>query len=142
MLNIVQKGVINKDGGLVMYMGEVNDFLKKNKDSHVLVEFKILEGPPSTALKGYYYAGIIPGFRKALWNSGDRKTVEQTEYFIREISPIMVKEYQNEHGNYVHDELKKIEDLSNSELIEHIEFLKQFAAENYSFYIEDPQTFK
>ena len=31
-------------------------------------------------------------------------------------------------------------DLDNSELIEHIEIIKQLAAEQFSVYIEDPNT--
>ena len=42
-------------------------------------------------------------------------------------------------GEYTH-ELRKIVDLSNSELIEHIEFLKQLGSEEYNAYIDDPQT--
>ena len=44
----------------------------------------------------------------------------------------------NEKGKYLRI-LRSVSDLDNSELIEHIETLKQIAAEEFSLYIEDPQ---
>ena len=42
-----------------------------------------------------------------------------------------------ETGEY-ENRLRKISELSNAELIEHIEFLKQLASEEYYIYIADP----
>ena len=46
----------------------------------------------------------------------------------------------DEKGNYI-NELKSVNELSNSELNEHIETLKQIAAEQYGVFIDDPKTF-
>lgn len=65
-------------------------------------------------------------------------TEEQTERRLREFSPIMYVERVNEEtGKYSH-ELRTVAELSNAELIEHIEFLKQLASEEYCLYIADP----
>ena len=130
--------MINNNGGLVMYMGEVNDFFRQHKGSRIIARFIVSKPGSSEALKGYYFNYVVPTFKQAIWESGDRKTEEQTELFLRELSPVMYAEKVNEDtGEYSH-ELRKIADLSNSELIEHIDFLKQLASEEYYFYIADP----
>lgn len=135
---ITATGTINNNGGLVMYMGEVNDFFRQHKGSRIIARFIVSKPGSSEALKGYYFNYVVPTFKQAIWESGDRKTEEQTELFLRELSPVMYAEKVNEDtGEYSH-ELRKIADLSNSELIEHIDFLKQLASEEYYFYIADP----
>jgi len=133
-------GIVNSDGKLSMYMGELNEFLKENKNHKVVATFVILKKEASDALKGYYFNYVVPTFKNAIWQSGDRKTEEQTETFLRSISPIMYTSKVDEKGNY-NNELKTIHQLSNSELNEHIETLKQIAAEEYGIYIDDPKTF-
>ena len=121
-----------------MYMGEVNDFFRQHKGSRIIARFIVSKPGSSEALKGYYFNYVVPTFKQAIWESGERKTEEQTELFLRELSPVMYAEKVNENtGEYSH-ELRKIADLSNSELIEHIDFLKQLASEEYYFYIADP----
>ena len=135
---ITATGTINNNGGLVMYMGEVNDFFRQHKGSRIIARFIVSKPGSSEALKGYYFNYVVPTFKQAIWESGERKTEEQTELFLRELSPVMYAEKVNEDtGEYSH-ELRKIADLSNSELIEHIDFLKQLASEEYYFYIADP----
>lgn len=141
MAKKIQFGTVNENGGLVMYMEEINDFFKKHKGCKVIAEFTVLKKEASEAMKGYYFIAVVPEFRKALWNSGERKTQEQTELFLREISPIMYEEFVNTSSGKYESRIKEIQELSNIELIEHIEFLKQLAAEEYGVFIEDPKQF-
>lgn len=134
-------GSINQKGGLVMYMTELNDFLKDHKGCKVVATFTVLKKEASFALKGYYFNYVVPTFKTAIWQSGERKTEQQTEYFLREISPIMYKEVVNVETGKYNNELREINELSNPELIEHIETLKQIAAEEYGVFIDDPKTF-
>lgn len=137
---ITASGTIDNNGRLAMYMGEVNDFFLKHKGSRIIARFIVAKPGSSEALKGYYYNYVVPTFKHAIWNMGERKTEEQTEMFLRQLSPVMYIEKANEEtGKYTH-ELRKIADLSNTELIEHIETLKQIAAEEYNTYIDDPRT--
>lgn len=122
-----------------MYMGEVNEFFKSWKGSRIIARFIVASPGSSEALKGYYFNYVVPTFKHAIWESGERKTEEQTELFLRELSPIMYEETPNiETGIYEH-RLRLITDLSNAELIEHIETLKQIAAEEYDKFIDDPK---
>lgn len=136
---IIATGTITNNGSLKMYMEEVNNFFSQNKGMRVIARFIVCKPESSEALKGYYYHCVVPTFQQAIWESGDRKTEEQTELFLRELSPIMHTERVNEDtGEYTHD-LKNIKELSNAQLSEHIETLKQIAAEEYNTYIEDPR---
>jgi hypothetical protein len=134
-------GIISKEGQLNMYMGEINDFFASNKGLKVIASFKVIKKDASAALKGYYFNYVVPVFKQAIWETGDRKTEEETELFLREISPVMKSQTVNEEtGKYV-TELLEISDLNNPELIEHIDTLKLIAAEEYGLFIEDPSVF-
>lgn len=137
---ITATGTINQSGGLAMYMGELNEFFAMHKGSRVIARFTVASPGSSAALRGYYFNYVVPTFKAAIWDAGERLTEEQTEQRLREWSPIMHAENVDyDTGEYTH-ELRTVADLSNAELIEHIETLKQLAAEEYNTYIDDPQT--
>lgn len=131
-------GRINNDGKLSMYMQEFNQFAKQWKNARIVATFRVYEPGTSAALKGYYYNYIVPTFQRAIWESGERKTEEQTEHYIRTLSPIMYKQTADPDTGKYTTELRSIKDLDNSELIEYIDHLKQIGAEEFSIYIEDP----
>ena len=133
-------GVVDRNGRLNMYMEELNDFLKNWKGARIVATFRVYKPGTSAALRGYYYNAVVPTMKYAFWNHGERYTDEQTERILREYSPIMHQQSVDlETGKYT-DEIRSIKDLDNSELIEHIETIKQLAAEEFSVYIEDPNT--
>lgn len=141
-LQITTAGTINKNGGLVLFMGEINEFLKDHKGDKVVVNFTVLKKQPSEALKSYYFACIVPTLKSAIWQSGDRKTDEQTELFLRELSPVMYEQtIDYETGKY-NTRIKSVTELSSPELIEHIETIKQIAAEEYGVFVEDPKQYQ
>ena len=132
--------MINNNGGLQMYMGELNQFFAMHKGSRIIARFIVASPGSSEALKGYYFNYVVPTFRTGIWEAGERLTEEQTERRLRELSPVMYEQIPNiEIGEY-ETRLRKIPELSNAELIEHIEHLKQIAAENYNLYIDDPRS--
>lgn len=136
---ITATGTINNNGGLAMYMGELNEFFKSWKGSRIVARFIVSSPGSSEALKGYYFNYVVPTFKNAIWESGERKTEEQTEKFLRELSPIMYEQTPNiETGKY-ETRLRSVSELSNAELVEHIEHLKQIAAEEYNTFIDDPK---
>lgn len=133
-------GTINNNGGLAIYMGELNEFFKVWKGSRIVAHFTVSFPGSSPALKGYYFNYIVPTLKHAIWEAGERLTEEQTERRLREYSPIMYAEWVDcETGEYTH-ELRAISELSNAELIEHIEIIKQLAAEEYNTFVDDPKT--
>lgn len=121
-----------------MYMGELNEFFKGWKGSRIIARFIVASPGSSEALKGYYFNYVVPTFKHAIWEAGERLTEEQTERRLREFSPIMYEQTPNIDTGKYETRLRTIAELSNAELIEHIEFLKQLASEEYHLYIADP----
>lgn len=133
-------GRIDNKGRLSMYMEELKAFTAKWKDCKVVATFRVYQPGTSAALRGYYFNAVVPTMKRAFWESGERYTDEQTERILRDYSPVMHHQVADpETGKYT-DELREIKDLDNSELIEHIETIKMLAAEEFSVYIEDPNT--
>lgn len=133
-------GFIDSQGKVRFYMAELNAFAQQWKNTRMVATFKVYQPGSSAALKGYYFNCVVPAVKRALWENGERKTDEQTELWLREMSPIMYQqEADPETGKYT-TTLRKIADLDNAELIEHIETIKQLSAENFNIYIEDPNT--
>lgn len=137
---ITATGMINNNGGLAMYMGELNQFFDMHKGNRVIARFIVASPGSSAALKAYYFNYVVPTFKAAIWESGERLTEEQTEKRLRELSPIMYDQIADPETGQYETRLKVINELSNAELIEHIEHLKQLAAEEYNTYIDDPKT--
>lgn len=135
---ITATGTINNNGVLAMYMGELNEFFKGWKGSRIIARFIVASPGSSEALKGYYFNYVVPTFKHAIWEAGERLTEEQTERRLREFSPIMYEQTPNIDTGKYETRLRTIAELSNAELIEHIEFLKQLASEEYYLYIADP----
>lgn len=123
-----------------MYMGELNAFFKEWKGARIIARFSVASPGSSEALKGYYFNYVVPTFKQAIWDSGERKTEEQTERFLRELSPVMYEQTPDVETGQYETRLREIRELSNAELIEHIDTLKQIAAEEYSVFIDDPRT--
>lgn len=123
-----------------MYMGELNAFFKEWKGARIVARFSVASPGSSEALKGYYFNYVVPTFKQAIWESGERKTEEQTERFLRELSPVMYEQTPDVETGQYETRLREIRELSNAELIEHIDTLKQIAAEEYSVFIDDPRT--
>lgn len=130
--------MINNNGKLAMYMGEVNQFFSMHKGSRIIARFIVASPGSSEALKGYYFNYVVPTFKSAIWDSGERLTEEQTERRLRELSPVMYDQTADQETGKYETRLREIKELSNAELIEHIEHLKQIAAEEYNTFIEDP----
>ena len=137
---ITATGKIDNNGGLKMYMGELNQFFSMHKGSRIMARFIVASPGSSEALKGYYFNYVVPTFRTGIWEAGERLTDEQTETRLRELSPVMYEQTPDINTGKYETRLRTISELSNAELIEHIEHLKQIAAENYNLYIDDPRS--
>lgn len=137
---ITATGIVNNNGGLQMYMGELNQFFSMHKGSRIIARFTVASPGSSEALKGYYFNCVVPTFRSGIWEAGERLTEEQTERRLRELSPVMYEQTTDINTGKYETRLRTITELSNAELIEHIEHLKQIAAEEYNTFIDDPRS--
>lgn len=131
-------GTISNDGKLNLQLSVV-PFLQEWKGNKVAITFKVIGGTQSEAMKGYYFNYVVPAMKNAIWESGERKNEKETEQWLREMSPIT---HHCEWHGFWDVTIKEIADLTNAELSEHIEFIRQMAAEEYGYYIEEPNTQK
>ena len=78
---ISSTGIVNSNGSLSMYMGELNDFFSKWVGHRVIARFYVAPKGSSNAFKKYYYSYIIPTVKRAMWNMGERMTDEETDFY-------------------------------------------------------------
>ena len=133
---ISESGIINKDGKLMLPMDRVNDFIKGHKGQRIVVQFFVAAPGSSEAQKTYYKKYIIPTVRLALMELGERKSEAQTDRWLLENYPGDKEESEIGLGT----EVELGERLSQSQMSDYIDWIKQFAAENLNTYIEDPRT--
>lgn len=117
---------------------DMNEFFKQWKNSF----FTLTIEPNKTdnlsiPLLAYYKKKIVIDMQNALRSSGEHKTKEQTDYWMRSLCPITLKENYVD-GKWVRDVLE-LEQLDNQQLVFFIEFIKDLAAQEYGFFVEEPQ---
>lgn len=132
-------GVIDANGRLSMYMGEINAFFRDNKGQRVIATFHVVPTATSEAMIAYYYKYIVPTITRAAYEQGDRRTQQDTDEWLRMMSPVCWEEKANTDTGEYSERLRDVVELSNSELIEYIDFLKQMAAEEYHIFVEEPR---
>lgn len=137
MIEFRFNGVITSTGKLaISYQDEFTAFCKKHPGTSYVCILRVFEPKASEAIKGYYFNKVVPDFQRAFKQAGERLNILEVEERLRSMSPVMRSEGFDRDGNYVH-ELKSARECSSAELAEHIEHLKQIAAEEFSFYIQD-----
>ena len=127
------------DAGQLQLQPEAKAFLQSWPNARIVAKFSVLPDEPSEALKGYYFHYIVPTMKAALWESGQRMNEKECEEWLRTMSPITNNLGWRE--DTWSGTVRQIAQLSSAELVEHIEFIRQMAAEEFGVYIEEPQTF-
>ena len=108
---ITATGTINNNGGLAMYMGELNEFFKKGwKGSRIIARFIVASPGSSEALKGYWFQLCcypnVP--TRAIWEAGERLTEEQTERRLRGVFPNYVRRAGQRGNREIFHELRTV----------------------------------
>lgn len=132
MNNVSDSGIITKDGQLRLPMDRINAFLAANKGKRVIVRFEAAEHGSSKLQLAYYYNYVLPCVVEALREQGTRISEERADRWLIEQYP----------GGFSYDGNKQTvaRQLTQSQMYEFLEWLKQYAAENLYVYIEDPKT--
>ena len=134
--SISETGVIGTDGKLRLPMDRLNQFFADNKGKRIFVRFECQEPGSSAALLAYYYNYVVPTVRQALYDLGERMNENRTDQWI-------LKNYpgdKSESNIGVGTDVEEGRHLTQWQMIDMLEWLKQFAAENLNVYIEDPKT--
>ena len=131
---ITAVGRIDNDGILRMQMAKLSMFFGAWRNRQVIARFEVTDNEKSETMKAYYYKYIVPTMQQALWQNGERKTEEDTELWLRAMSAIMKEQtWQNGYST----KIREIEELTDAEFVEHIEIIRQLAAEEFGIEIED-----
>ena len=132
MAEIEAIGMIDKEGKLQLYMGELKDFFQKNKNKKVVLKVETL--PEGTkAMIRYYWSYVVPRFRRAMHEQGDRMAPEEVDQILRESDKML----HTKDGTI--SRIKELTELTKGELSDYLEWLKQLGAEVYSIIIDDPE---
>lgn len=128
---IVEFGGISADGKLRLPMDRVREYLKEHAGQNVIVQFEAVEPGTSAALWGYYNSYVLPTVRQALYELGNRMTLKESDIWLREMCPMLDR--SEDCGP------KELNLLTQNEMLEFLDWIKQMAAENLYIYIEDPK---
>lgn len=130
-------GIVDDSGHLRMPMADVNDFFRKHKGDRIVARFMAYPRGCSDALKGYYYNYVVPTMRRALNDMGEAKTDAETDVYLREVCPLLQCQRKIEDG--WDSRTLEIEELGDRLMIDFLEWLKMWGAENMSVFIEEPK---
>ncbi len=131
-------GKTDDKGNMLLCMDEMKDFLKKFPKKRLIINLTVLEDENFPAMIGLYYKFIIPAVQKGFYEEGTRYNKKEVEELLMEISPITNK-YKHNGTEYI-NEILKFEDLPIHEAVEHIDYIKEWAAINLHVYIPDSIT--
>lgn len=130
-------GKIDDKGNLLLgYKGDLLKFLAQNKSSNVIISYLIQDEKASIQFRGLYWNKIMPLVNDGLKELGNRFTLEQADNAIRELSPVCKISKFNQQSGSLENVILKIEDLSTSQLLQHIEFVREFAMEHLNINID------
>lgn len=129
---ISECGMINDNGRLLMPMDRLNYFFSANRGQRVIVRFETAEPGSSKLQQAYYYNYVLPTIVQALHEQGTRISEERADRWLIDQYP----------GGFSYDGNKQNvgRQLTQPQMSEFLEWLKQYAAENLYVYIEDPKT--
>lgn len=134
--SISETGVIGTDGNLRLPMDRLNQFFADNRGKRIFARFECQEPGSSAALLAYYYNYVVPTVRQAMKELGERMDEKRTDAWILQNYP----GDKSESNIGVGTDVEEGRHLTQWQMIDMLEWLKQFAAENLNVYIEDPKT--
>lgn len=130
---ISESGIISGSGKLLMPMDRLNAFFAANKGRRVVVRFEAVAPGSTAAQHAYFYNYILPEVQGGLLETGERMSEEMAERFL----------LNNYPGDIVGEggiSVSHARQLDMRQMSDFLDWVKEFAAENLSVYIEDPRT--
>ena len=144
MDKISESGIITADGKMKLPMERIRAFAASHPGQRIVARFETFVSGTTEAQLGYYYNYVLPTIRTALYELGERMNEKKVDEWLRQQCPSIFETFipptkeQAKQGYLGCTETKGIRDLSVSEMSDYLNWLKQFAAENLSVYIEEP----
>lgn len=131
-------GQINAQGRLLFYTDALKDWAQQFQNEKILLSVEVLPKEQSKLLLAYYKNYVLPEFQNAIREQGEWLSIAQVDERLRTASPLMEVATYNIETGVTSYRVKELEELHNADFCEFLEWLKMYAAENYSLYIEDP----
>lgn len=131
MSKISESGMIGQDGRLRMPMDRINAEFAKSKGKRVVAVFYVEEQGSSAAQRAYYYNYVLPTIIDALHEQGTYMTEERADRWLMEEYPA--------GGTFELQTKVFARQLSQPQMSDFLEWLKQYAAENLQVFIDDPR---
>ena len=138
-MRVVRKTLYGKTdgkGNLHCYFWELEEFCKLHPNRGIIIRAEIQPIEPTERTKNYYYGYCVPEMQAAMLMSGERLTREQVDAELRKNCPICIED-RKEQGHW-HRRVKELDEMDQAEVNEFIEWLYQYAAENYNKILESP----
>ncbi len=133
MAKISEIGIVGKDGKLHMPMDRLNAFFASHVGTRIIAKFEAQTPGTSEAQQAYYYNYVCPTIQKAFAELGQRMT-------IATVDRMLIFEYPGDISIGDDRDASYARELRREQMVDFLEWLKQYAAENLSVYIDDPQT--
>lgn len=132
---ISESGMIEQDGRLRLPMDRINAFCAENKGKRVIVRFETGESGSSQLQLAYYYNYVVPTVSAALYEQGTRMRETAVDRWL-------VEQYPGEKDERITclGMVEQARQFDKTQMMEFLEWLKQWAAENLYIYIDDPKT--
>lgn len=127
---IVESGMIGVDGKMRMPMERLRQFFSEHKGERLIARFEVVKTGTNESQLAYYFRYVLPTIRQAFYETGERMTDEDVDDMMRHQSTVCWKE----------GHCRTVREMRQDEVSDYLEWLKQYAAENLSVYIEDPKT--
>lgn len=127
---------INSRGQLDFFKGELDAFCRLHPNRNAIIRVEILPIEASEKTKGYYYGYVVPTIARGFYELGERLTEEQVDIRLRTECPITLEE-KFEKGGWK-KRAKDFDSLDSAEVNEFIEWIKEYASENLSIIIDEP----
>lgn len=132
-----QTGIIDNDGQIQKFDGELSEYLRANKQKHVIISYQIYEPDTSAGLIGYYTKYVVPMFVRAFTDLGNWYTNDEVDAILRSASPVTNPKKWN--GKTWVNDIAKIREMGNTQMVAFLEWCKWYGAENFCICIEDPK---
>lgn len=130
---ICESGLISTDGRMLLPIDRLNDFFAAHKGKRIVIQIEAVPQHSTAAQQAYFYNYILPTISAALYEQGTRKGENAVDEWL-------VKQYPGDKIETEFEyEITHARDFTQSQMSDFLEWLKQFAAENLSVYIEDPR---
>lgn len=136
MDKISECGRISDTGQLLLPMERLAQEFVKHKGQRVVLKIEFATPGSSAAQLSYYYNYVVPTIVLALYEQGTRKSEKAVDKWLLE-------QYPGDKSDYamgIDFEVEEGRQMTHPQMSDYLEWLKQFAAENLSVYIDDPRT--